>query len=201
MILNPLTMTMRNRKQEPMEAAPRNLVDAALRDPEAFGVIVDRHKAVVFSLVYHFFQSRKLAEDIAQDVYIELFKNLGRIASDEHLSFWLRQATTRKCIDYSRRLKHRRYQPLEDVAEPGFTPAARDPLLAETLWAKVGALPEKMRLVIILRFQEDLKLTEIAETLDMPVNTVKTTLRRALARLREKSEALRWDVSYGSASR
>ena len=124
---------MRNRKQEPMEQAPRDLVDAALRDPEAFGGIIDRHKAMVFSLVFHFFQSRGLAEDIAQDVYLELYKNLHRIVSDVHLSFWLRQATTRKCIDYSRRLKHRRYQPLENVDEPGVDAAPRDPLLAETL--------------------------------------------------------------------
>ena len=192
---------MRNRKQEPMEEAPRDLVDAALRDPEAFGGIIDRHKAMVYSLVFHFFQSRGLAEDIAQDVYLELHKNLHRIVSDVHLSFWLRQATTRKCIDYSRRLKHRRYQPLESVNEPGVEAAPRDPLLAETLWTKVGALPDKMRMVIILRFQEDLKLTEISETLDMPVNTVKTTLRRGLARLREKSQALRWEVSYGAAQR
>ena len=184
-----------------MENAPRDLVDAALRDPEAFGGIIDRHKAMVFSLVFHFFQSRGLAEDIAQDVYLELHKNLDRIVSDVHLSFWLRQATTRKCIDYSRRLKHRRYRPLEDVEEPGAAPVVRDPLLAETLWTKVGALPDKMRMVIILRFQEDLKLSEISETLDMPVNTVKTTLRRGLARLRENSQALEWEVSYGAAQR
>ena len=192
---------MRTRKQEPMDKAPRILVDAALRDPAAFGGIIDRHKAMVYSLVFHFFQGRGLAEDIAQDVYLELYKNLGQIVSDVHLSFWLRQATTRKCIDYSRRLKHRRYRPLEDVEEPGVDPVTRDPLLAETLWAKVGALPDKMRMVIILRFQEDLKLSEISETLDMPVNTVKTTLRRGLARLREKSQALELEVSYGAAQR
>lgn len=182
-----------------MENAPRVLVEAALRDPEAFGEIIDRHKAMVYSLVFHFFRSRALAEDIAQEVYLELFRNLDRIASDVHLSFWLRQAVTRKCIDHSRRMKHRRYQPLEEVAEPGTEPVNGDPLLAETLQKKVAALPEKMRMVVILRFQEDLKLSEIAETLDMPVNTVKTTLRRALARLRESSRSLELEVCYGAA--
>ena len=141
---------------------------------------------MVYSLVFHFFQSRALAEDIAQEVYLELFKNLDRIVSDLHLSFWLRQAVTRKCIDHTRRLKHRRYQPLEDITEPGVDPEESDPFLAAALRQKVAALPDKMRMVVILRFQEDLKLSEISQALDMPVNTVKTTLRRALARLREK---------------
>ena len=192
---------MRVPLQEPMEIAPRILVEAALRDPEAFGEIVNKHKSMVYSLVFHFFQSRALAEDIAQEVYLELFKNLDSIVSDLHLSFWLRQAVTRKCIDHTRRLKHRRYQPLEDIIEPGYTPEESDPFLAATLRKKVDALPDKMRMVIILRFQEDLKLSEISTTMDMPVNTVKTTLRRALARLREKAHNLELEVCYAAARR
>ncbi len=184
-----------------MEPSPRVLVDGALRDPEAFGEIIDRHKSMVYSLAFHFFHSRAVAEDVAQDVYLELFRNLHRIETDLHSSFWLRQAVTRKCIDYTRRLKHRRYQPLEEIREPGVEPKQADPILAATLRKKVGSLPEKMRMVIILRFHEDMKLSEIAETLAMPVNTVKTTLRRALERLREKSAELQGELCYGSARR
>ncbi len=180
-----------------MSDAPRNLVDRVLRDSAAFEEVVDRHKAMVYSLAYNFFQNRSVAEDIAQDSYLELFRNLHKIESDLHLSFWLRQTVTRKCIDWSRRMKHRRYQPIEDAPEPGVQPVMRDPMLANELNAKVANLPEKMRLVVILRFQEDLKLTEIAETLDMPVNTVKTTLRRALERLRPKVAHLEREVAYG----
>ena len=184
-----------------MSQASRRLVENALRDTEAFGEIIDSHKSMVFSVAYHFFGNRAVAEDVAQDVYLELYRNLHRIQSDRHLTFWLRQAVTRKCIDYTRRLKHRRYQPLEDVVEPGIEVQPRDPMLAEKLREKVDALPDKMRMVVILRFQEDLKLVEIAEALDMPLNTVKTTLRRALARLREKIPALEGELCYGTARR
>ena len=190
---------MRIHKRRTMHTAPRTLVDAALRDPGAFEGIVDRHKSMVYSLVLNFFQNRAMAEDISQEVYLELYKNLDRIQSDQHLSFWLRQAVTRKCIDHTRRLKHRRYQPLEEIVEPGVEPESGDPFLAAVLRGKVAALPDKMRMVVLLRFQEDLKLAEIAETLDMPVNTVKTTLRRALARLREKVPHLEAEVCYGTA--
>ena len=102
-----------------MDQPSRELTDSALRDPDAFARIIEKHKSMVFSVAYNFFQNRSMAEDVAQDAYLELFRNLNRIQSDLHLSFWLRQTVTRKCIDLSRRLKHRRYQPLEDVPEPG----------------------------------------------------------------------------------
>ena len=181
-----------------MPTADRELVEQALRDPEGFAAIVDRHQGMVYSLAYNFFGNRAVAEDIAQDAYLELYKNLHKIETDLHLGFWLRQTVTRKCIDWSRRMKHRRYQPLEDAPEPGVTPAERDPILAEELAKKVAGLPEKMRIVVILRFQEDLKLAEIAEILDIPVNTVKTTLRRALERLRPRVEHLAEEALYGS---
>ena len=181
-----------------MPAASRELVDQALRDPEEFGAIVDRHQGMVYSVAYNFFGNRAVAEDIAQDAYLELYKNLHKIETDLHLGFWLRQTVTRKCIDWSRRLKHRRHQPLDDAPEPGREEAHRDPILADELSKKVAGLPEKMRMVIILRFQEDLKLTEIAEILDMPVNTVKTTLRRGLERLRPRVAHLAGEALYGS---
>lgn len=181
-----------------MPTADRELVDQALRDPEGFAAIVERHQGMVFSLAYNFFGNRSVAEDIAQDAYLELYKNLHKIETDLHLGFWLRQTVTRKCIDWSRRLKHRRHQALEDAPEPGAEPVRRDPILADELARKVAGLPEKMRIVVILRFQEDLKLAEIAETLDMPVNTVKTTLRRALERLRPRVEHLAQEALYGS---
>ncbi len=181
-----------------MDRDERTLVDNALQDQGAFVAIVEKHKAMVFSVAYNFFGNRSVAEDIAQDAYLELHRNLARIESDLHLTFWLRQTVTRKCIDWNRRLKHRRHQPLEDAPEPGFEQEPRDPILAEELGRMVATLPEKMRLVVILRFQEDLKLAEIGETLDMPVNTVKTTLRRALERLRPKAAHLQPEAFYGT---
>lgn len=180
-----------------MSQTDRILLDRALADPEAFKDIIERHQAMVYSLAYNFFQNRTLAEDIAQDAYLELFRNLGKLESDLHLGFWLRQTVTRKCIDQTRRLKHRRHKALEDAPEPGADPPEQDPLLADEIERKVATLPEKMRAVVILRFQEDLKLSEIGDILDMPVNTVKTTLRRALQRLRPKVAHLEKGAVYG----
>lgn len=184
-----------------MDTAPRKLLDAALADKEAFGAIVRHTEAMVYSLAYGFFRNRAIAEDLAQDAYLELYRNLHKLASDLHLDNWLRQTVTRKCIDYSRRKKYRPHLGLEYIPEPHVGPVERDPILAEALERKVALLPAKMRIVVMLRYQEDLKLSEIAETMDIPVNTVKTLLRRALLRLRPKIARLEPEVRYATAER
>jgi RNA polymerase sigma-70 factor (ECF subfamily) len=92
-----------------MKDASKMLVRAALEDPEAFAAIVERYKAMVFSVGYHFFQDRGLffqdrglAEDLAQEVFLELNRRLDRMKSDAHLAFWLRRAISNKCIDHAR---------------------------------------------------------------------------------------------------
>ena len=75
---------------------------------------------------------------------------------------------------------------LEDVAEPSVSGEPGDLLLNQKVQDLVAALPEKPRIVMVLRYQEDLMPEEIAKVLDMPVRTVKSHLQRSLAMLREK---------------
>jgi RNA polymerase sigma-70 factor, ECF subfamily len=90
-----------------------------------------------------------------------------------------------RSIDYGRRRKYRPIA-LDDVAEPAVTDAAGDILLSRKLRELIATLAEKPRMVMVLRYQEDLMPEEIAKTLDMPVRTVKSHLHRSLALLREK---------------
>ena len=115
-----------------------------------------------------------------------LHQNLHSIKSPEHLTFWLRKVTSHRCIDQARRQKVRPQVSLEDVPEPVAKPTENDLFLSEMLRRVVDTLPEKARLVVILRYQEDLDPAEIAKVLDMPLNTVKSHLRRSLSMLRDK---------------
>ena len=69
---------------------------------------------------------------------------------------------------------------LEDVPEPATATQVRDPLLEEKLWRLVASLPDKPRMAVILRYQEDMELREIAEVMEIPINTVKSPIERAL---------------------
>lgn len=184
-----------------MESDPRKLLDAAIADSEAFEAIITRTEPMVYSLAYNFFRNRAIAEDLAQDSYMALFRNLHKLESDMHLVNWLRKTVTRKCIDRTRRKKFRPHLDLDSIPEPRVVRDPPDPILAEELQRKVSELPVRMQTVVVLRFQEDLKLREIADAMDIPVNTVKTLLRRALIRLRPKVAHLKTEVCYAPAAR
>ncbi len=102
--------------------------------------------------------------------------------------FWLRKATSRRAIDYARKRGSRSTIALEDIAEPSIAQQSGDPLLNRRLRQLIATLPEKPRMVMVLRYQEDLMPEEISEVLEMPVRTVKSHLQRSLAMLREKIE-------------
>jgi RNA polymerase sigma-70 factor (ECF subfamily) len=171
---------------ETVDRAEETLARSVSGDQLAFAQIVREHQGMVFSLAYHFLRDRSLAEELAQEVFLLLHQNLSAMKSSAHLTYWLRKVTSHRCIDQTRRLKVRPQISLEDVPEPAGVTSTSDPLLSEALRRVVATLPEKARMVVLLRYQEDLEPAEIAEVLKMPVNTVKSHLRRSLATLREK---------------
>ncbi len=172
------------------KAVEQTVGDALARcvagDRQAFGEIVREHQSMVYSLALHFLRNPSMAEDLAQDVFLELYRNLGSIKSGEHLRFWLRKVTCHRSIDRVRRGHGNGTVSLEDVPEPAVAAQARDPLLEEKLWRLVGTLPDKPRMAVILRYQEELELREIAEVMEIPINTVKSSIDRALELLRRK---------------
>lgn len=166
-------------------APPLDALDRARAgDEDGFAEIVDEHESMVFSLAYHFFNDRARAEEIAQDVFLQLYRSLGSIDGPSHLVHWLRQVTGRRCIDQLRRSRLRPV-PLEDV-EIEIHDRPRDPLLDRRMRDMIAGLPDLQRLVLTLRYQEDLDPSEICRIVDLPVNTVKSHLHRALQTLRRK---------------
>jgi RNA polymerase sigma-70 factor (ECF subfamily) len=162
---------------------------AAVIEPDDFEALVRRHQAMVFSISFHFLQDRSAAEELAQDVFLQLHKHLDTLQSPDHVTFWLRRVTTHRCIDYSRRRRFR-FLRLESVPEPGAEMSSPDPLLTRRLRALVASLPGPARMAVVLRYQEDLTPEEIARVLDRPVATVKSQLQRALKTLRTQVEKL-----------
>lgn len=152
-----------------------------------FAEIVRRYQSSVFSIALHFLADRSAAEELAQDVFLQLHANLSTLKSEEHMKFWLRRVTAHRCIDHQRRRKPQQIS-LDDAPEPAAPAPATvsDPFLSRRLRQCVASLPEKPRLIVILRYQEDLRPEDIAEVLAMPLATVKSHLQRSLAMLREK---------------
>jgi RNA polymerase sigma-70 factor (ECF subfamily) len=156
--------------------------------PIDFASLVKAHQSMVFSLAYHFLHDRDAAEEVAQEVFLALHRNLDRIQSANHAGFWLRKVAVQRSIDEARRRKRKPQVALESVAEPSVNASPGDPLLSDVLRRLIATLPEAARAVVVLRYQEDLDPAEIADILEMPLGTVKSHLQRSLTLLREKLE-------------
>ena len=155
--------------------------------PSAFVDLVREHQAMVYSIAWHSLHDRAVAEELAQEVFLQLHRNLPSLKSDAHVKHWLRRVAGHRSIDYARRRERAAEVPLDDAPELATPAPAADPILAGWLQRLVASLPPKPRLLVVLRFQEDMELEEIAEALDMPLGTVKSQLQRTLATLREKA--------------
>jgi RNA polymerase sigma-70 factor, ECF subfamily len=176
------------------------LAQARAGDAAAFASLVRAHQGSVFSIGLRMLNRRDAAEDLAQDVFLQLYRRLGDIESLEHLGFWLRRVAANLAIDWLRRRPYTSTQPLEEGSDVAAQDSADDPLRDRELQRLMGELSPAARAVMLLRYQEDLDLAEIGAMLDMPVNTVKSHIKRSLTTLRSRLIGARL-VDCGDISR
>jgi RNA polymerase sigma-70 factor, ECF subfamily len=157
-------------------------------DTSAFVRLVRQHQGRVFSLALRLTGRREDAEELAQDTFLGLHGQLRNLESAAHLRHWVCRTATHRSIDLLRGRARRppcvSLDPL--MLEVPVEDASGDPLLHRTLRALLLRLPEMPRAVLVLRFQEDFDPLDIAAILDLPLNTVKSHLRRSLDWLREQ---------------
>ena len=165
-----------------------------LIEPEEFSRLLGLHQRMVFSIALRITGVRETAEEVAQDVFLELHHCRQPLASDNHAKFWLRRVSVHRATDALRRQKHRPEGTAEEWSEEhhglcgadgragvnGFQIEARLDELLRTL-------PESQRVAVVLRFTEGMWPEEIAALLEQPLATVKSNLQRGLRLLRQKA--------------
>jgi RNA polymerase sigma-70 factor (ECF subfamily) len=153
-----------------------------------FSQLVDEHQSMVYSLAVRMTGDRGLAEEIAQDVFLDLDKRLDQMESAEHVRNWLRRVTMSRSTDALRRRRARGLNQWVELEEHhGLQLVERVSPLAARVEELLATLPEAQRAALILRYQEDLTPEEIALAVGAPVATVKSHLQRGLKLLREKA--------------
>ncbi len=153
-----------------------------------FEQLVDEHQSMVFSLALRMTGDCGLAEEIAQDTFLALDGNLGKIESSQHAIHWLRRVAMSRSTDALRRRRTRGMDFAVEMDENYAAPVEeRNSPLGGRLEVLLATLPEAQRAALILRYQEDLTPEEIAATLGAPVATVKSQLQRGLKLLRIKA--------------
>lgn len=187
-----------------------NLVERCLSGNDAaWEDLVKLHTRRVYAICYRFTNSEAEAQDLAQDVFVRVFKNLKSFRSGEgSFSVWLTRLTRNLLIDHYRRTKLDRItESLEDqlpvLEEKTAAMSRTDGLLAgreasELLQAGLQKLSPELRETVILRDLEELEYREIAEILNVPEGTVKSRLNRGRAELARVLK--RWKVCGPRAS-
>jgi RNA polymerase sigma-70 factor (ECF subfamily) len=163
-------------------------------DGEAFGVLVERYKSKVFSLVYGFTRDRTVADDLAQEVFIKAYYSLPKFKSESGFGTWLYRVAVNHVKDYLRKSKGRQKDiSLEDAGEQALTAQNASPeekRLEEgrrrIVQDALARLPEKYRVILTLRDIEGLSYDELSGVLKLSPGTVDSRLHRARRKLREK---------------
>lgn len=147
--------------------------------------LLREHQPMVYSLAYHALRDRAAAEDLTQEVFMALHEHMEKLESPAHARAWLLRVASRRCIDEIRKRRYRSGPSLEAV-EPAAAPPQDELVLREQVRSMISRLPARTRTLLILRYQEGLGPSEIADLLELPVETVKSRLHRAVNLLRER---------------
>jgi len=168
---------------------------AAGGDASAFQALVERHRAMVYRIAYQFAGNHHDAEDIAQEVFIKVYRSLDRFRQDAQLTSWMYRIVMNACIDHRRRHRLNANAAFGDEAEqrmlnaPEETPGPEDCAYAgeigEVLEVEIRRLPKGQRVVFLMRHYQGMKLCEIADALGLAEGTVKRQLHAAVHRLRD----------------
>lgn len=177
------------------------------RDETAFRELIRTYQTDVFNLVFRMLANKEEAEDLAQEVFVTVFKAIDGFRGDSKLSTWLYRIAVNHCKNRFKYLARRQYnaqQPLDEVSERAMT--GRDGGATVTLQAQISrpdrmmeglqleqaiqqeiaGLDQDQRMLIILRDVQGLSYQEIASIAQLPEGTVKSRLHRARMTLKDR---------------
>lgn len=154
-------------------------------DDIAFGELVERYKHLVYGMVWRLTTDRSQADDLAQEVFLKIYRGLPYFRGEARLSTWIFRIVSNVCSQ-ARGRRPGESIGMTAIAEPGrHDTAFADLELRDRLSKAIAQLPEQYRLLIAAHYLDGVQYEALAETLDIPVGTVKTHLYRAKRRLRE----------------
>jgi len=175
------------------------LIDGLKRNSqEAFRLLLERYQEMVVSTCYHFLRNRDDAHDIAQEVFIEVYRSIHRFRQDAAISTWLYRIAVNKSLNYLRKHKNRGFFfPIEklfggeasvkNLSEPDFTKPleieAEYAARARMLHNAIDALPVNQKTAFTLHKFSSLPYKEIAEVMDVSLSAVESLIHRAKTNL------------------
>jgi len=179
------------------------LIQRCLRgDQAAWEAIVRQHWRKVFNVAYKFVGKHHEAEDLAQDIFLKVFKSLDTFDRRANFQTWLISVSRNLCIDHYRSVRKERETIDRDVDANQLSPVSYEigPFAAleqhdrvTLLREAMAALPEVLRTAVLMRDIQELSYQEIADRLHLPEGTVKSRINRGRTELARQVRKLRGD--------
>ena len=189
-----------------MPKTDEELVKATLEgDPHAFEEIVERYQRLVFSIIYHYVGGRDLVEDLAQDVFLKVFRSLETFDMRGPLKSWISRITANTCLDELRRLRRQKVYTFtvlsaddESRIEEFFEQFTSKGILTESdvsdlfvlLEKLLGRLNDKDKMAFVLREMEGLSYAEVAQAMKTTEVAVRIRISRSKKKLQKELEEI-----------
>jgi RNA polymerase sigma-70 factor, ECF subfamily len=165
------------------------LVERAKRDPNAFGDLYHRYLLQIYRFVYSRVRDQAVAEDVTSEVFMKALKSIGRYQdTGKPFSAWLYQIAVNSVAD-----RYRAARPVEDIDEqrdlavsgPSLEEVAAQRDELRRIWYVVETLPKQQRVAMVLKFQEDMKIEDIAVAMGKTSGAVKLLIHRGVTKCRQ----------------
>ncbi len=163
-------------------------------DEQAFEQLVRRYQQAVFNTIYRYTGRQDDVQDLAQEIFIKVWRNAAKFKGKSKFSTWLYRITANHCINY-RRKNRRQHLSLDELTEKGRTPESlkveSDPEQrrnVELVRKAVDELPDRQRMALVLAHFEGRSYKEIAEIMGISTSAVESLIFRARSALRTKFE-------------
>jgi len=164
-------------------------------EKEVFRILINRHKEKVRNIIFMTLSEIDAIDDIAQEVFITVFKNLKSFRYESQFTTWLYRITINKCKDYLRKKRVRKiFSNVDEDYDYRTEEIDENNDVRMIVRNAIDELPDKLRIPMILRDIEGLSYQEISETLELDLGTVKSRIFRAREALRKNLEPMKKEL-------
>ena len=151
----------------------------------AFNELVDRYLSSTYGFFTKFTNSKEEAEDLAQDVFIKMYKALKKFRFESEFKTYLYRANINMSNTYLRRNKWKNMLHLDQISEPEYIDTTNeDKWKRKELWNAIARLPKIQRMVVTMRTTENLPYKEIAKIMNISENSAKVNYHHAVESLK-----------------
>jgi len=166
------------------------ILKAQLGDHDAFNSLFKSYELPLIHHIVRFLGHSEKAYDVLQETYLVILRNIRKLRSRQSFKAWALGIATRKSLHAVRKITREKEVPLPEWGDQDSIPSAIELLIrkedASVLKHNIDLLSPKLKAVVILHYQEDLSLREVAAALEIAEGTVKSRLSQSLTILRSK---------------